>query len=100
MAMPDYKLTDLAAVKLRAVLRDSLLNFGDHQTTIYYADFIKTLELLASFPGIARRVDNLRPGYRRYRYESNYIFFTVEEDHILIRDILHTAQNITKDKLG
>ena len=98
--MPEYQISERAQAKLRALLRDSLLDFGDQQTDRYYSGFLATFELLAQFPGIARRVDKLRPGYRRYRYESNYIFFSVEEDIILIRDIFHTSQNITRDALG
>ncbi len=58
--------------------------------------FQRTFELIAQFPGIGRRANKLKPGLHRYRYESNHIFFTVEDDHILIREIFHTSQNITK----
>ncbi len=97
--MPKFRLTDTAAAKLRVILRDSELKFGRHQTDTYHAGFIKTFELLSHFPGIARSADHLRLGYRRHRYESHMIFFTAEADEIVIRDLFHTAQNITKDML-
>ncbi len=59
--------------------------------------FRRAFELIAQFPGIGRPAGEFRRGLRRYRYESNYIFFTVEDDHILIREIFHTSQNISKE---
>ena len=38
--------------------------------------------------------DELRTGYRRYRYQSHYVFYTEEPDHIVIRAIIHTKQNL------
>jgi plasmid stabilization system protein ParE len=98
--MPKFRLTETAAAKLRVILRDSELKFGRHQTDIYHAGFIKTFELLSHFPGIARSADPLRKGYRRHHYESHVIFFTADDDEIVIRDLFHTAQNITKDMLA
>jgi hypothetical protein len=71
---------ELAAAKLRIILRESEIKFGRHQTGLYHAGFIKIFELLSLFPGIALRVDHLRSGYRRYRFESHIIFSTVEKD--------------------
>jgi toxin ParE1/3/4 len=39
----------------------------------------------------------LHHGYRRYRYQSHHIFYTQESDHVLIRAILHTAQDLRPD---
>jgi len=97
--MADFRLSEAAAAKLRVILCESELKFGPHQTGLYHAGFVKTFELLSLFPGIALRVDHLRSGYRRYRFESHIIFFTVEKDHIVIRDLFHVAQNIAKDML-
>jgi toxin ParE1/3/4 len=94
--MRGYKFTPNARAALDVLLSHSLLNFGKPQTDRYMEGFQRTFELIAQFPGIGRRAGNLKTGLHHYRYESNYIFFTVEDDHILIREIFHTSQNITK----
>ncbi len=94
--MSGFKFSPNARAALDAALNASLLNFGKPQTDRYIEGFQRTFELLARFPGIGRPAGRFRRGLRCYCYESNYIFFTVEDDHILIREIFHTSQNITK----
>jgi toxin ParE1/3/4 len=94
--MSGFKFSPNARAALQIALNNSLLNFGRPQTDRYIVGFQRTFELLAQFPGVGRPADHFRRGLRCYRYESNYIFFTVEDDYILIREIFHTSQNITK----
>jgi toxin ParE1/3/4 len=94
--MAGYKFTPNASTALDVLLSHSLQNFGKPQTNRYMEGFRRTFELIAQFPGIGRPAGEFRRGLRRYRYESNYIFFTVEEDHILIREIFYTSQNIAR----
>src|ERR1039458_9750339 len=53
-----------------------------------------TFRLLADFPRIGQPVDELVAGDRRFRFQSHYIFYTEEAAHILIRAIIHSAQEI------
>jgi toxin ParE1/3/4 len=46
------------------------------------------------FPAIGRHADEIRPGFHRYRYQSHYIFYTLEADLIVIRNIIHTARDL------
>ncbi len=94
--MSGYRFSPNARAALGVLLSQSLLNFGKPQTDRYMEGFLRTFELIAQFPGIGRRASKLKPGLLRYRYESNYIFFTVENDYVLVREIFHTSQNITK----
>ena len=94
--MPGFRIAPNAKTALRRIASDSLSNFGREQTDRYMAGFQRTFDLLAQFPGIAKPVNQFRRGLLRYRYETNYIFFTAEPDYILIREVFHTAQNITK----
>jgi len=54
----------------------------------------RTFGLLADFPRVGQPVDELAQGYRRFRFQAHFIFYTEEAADILIRAILHTAQNI------
>ena len=56
--MPDFRLSEAAAARLRVIFHESELKFGRHQTGLYHAGFVKTFELLSLFPGIALRVDH------------------------------------------
>jgi toxin ParE1/3/4 len=50
--------------------------------------------LLADFPSIGTSADELVAGYRRFRFQSHYIFYTEENDHVLIRAVIHVRQNL------
>jgi len=39
-------------------------------------------------------VDELRAGYRRFRFQSHFVFYTAEADGVVIRVILHAAKDI------
>jgi toxin ParE1/3/4 len=46
------------------------------------------------FPRIGRLAGEIRPGYYRYRYQSHYVFYTLEADRIVIRNIIHVARDL------
>jgi toxin ParE1/3/4 len=92
--MPAFRLSKRARDKLLDIHERSCEMFGQYQANAYQAGFEKTFELLAMFPAIGRLADETRPGYRRHRYQSHYIFYTLEPDHIVIRNIIHTARDL------
>ena len=92
--MAKYELTDQATAELLAVYEYSEATFGTYQAEAYLAGLDHTFSLLADFPRIGLPADELRPGFRRHRYQSHYVFYTEEADHILIRAIVHTKQNL------
>lgn len=92
--MASYKLAQRAESKLVEIYAFTEINFGRYQADAYRTGFEQTFELLASFPRIGRSADEVRHGYRRFRYQAHYIFYTEEADHVLIRTILHTGQNL------
>ena len=69
-------------------------NYGSYQADFYLTGFEKAFQLIADFPGIGLPADELRPELRRYRYQKHYIFFSKETDHVLIRVIIHTSQDL------
>jgi toxin ParE1/3/4 len=68
--------------------------FGKYQAEAYYAGLIRSFGLLADFPLMEQQVDELASGYRRFRFQSHLIFYTVQPDHVEIRAIVHGAQDI------
>ena len=95
--MAEFRLSERAKTKLVEIDAYTEQVFGRYQADAYSAGFEKTFELLATFPRIGRSADELKAGYRRYRHQSHHIFYTEEVDHVLIRTIIHTAQDLRPD---
>ena len=92
--MASHRLTRRAERDLKRVLAYTRDTFGTYQTQAYAAGLDRMFGLIAEFPRIGIPADDLKPRYRRFRFEAHYIFYTEETDHILIRAIIHTAQNL------
>ena len=95
--MADYKLSPRAAQRLLDIEAFTSDRFGTFQADAYVAGLEKTFELIASFPGIGRSADEIVQGLRRYSYQSHHLFYTIAPDHVLIRAILHKAQDLKPD---
>jgi plasmid stabilization system protein ParE len=49
----------------------------------YFAGLERTFGLLADFPGIGQSADNLVAGYRRFRFQAHFIFYSEDADGIV-----------------
>jgi toxin ParE1/3/4 len=68
------------------------------QTAAYMAGMEASLDLLVKFPGIgAAAAFEVKPGLRRYRFQSHYIFYAEHADFIGIEAVLHVSRNIRPD---
>jgi len=67
---------------------------GQYQADAYHAGFERIFSLLADFPRIGTPCDELVAGYRRFLFQSHYIFFTEDADHVMIRALIHVAMNL------
>ena len=92
--MADYRLTERTRADLINIYDFTESKFGAYQAEAYYAGLVRSFELLADFPLIGQTVDELAIGYRRFRFQSHLIFYTVQTDHINIRAIIHSGQDI------
>jgi toxin ParE1/3/4 len=90
----EYRLSLRARSDLLNIYAFSDARFGRYQADAYHAGFERTFGLLADFPGIGTSADELVAGYRRFRFQSHYIFYTEEADHVLIRALIHVRQNL------
>lgn len=77
-----------------SVYETSESRFGPVQADAYLAGLEHTFALIADFPQIGRSCDELLPGLRRLRFQSHYVFYVAETDHVLIRGVMHVRQNI------
>ena len=94
VVMAEYRLSERTRADLIDIYDFSESRFGKYQAEAYYAGLIRSFELLADFPLIGQQVDELATGYRRFRFQSHLIFYTVQHDYVEIRAVLHGAQDI------
>jgi toxin ParE1/3/4 len=92
--MADYRLSESAASDLVAIYDFTERTFGEYQAEAYLSGLDRTFGLLADFPGIGQAVDHLRVGYRRFRFQSHFVFYTADADGGVIRAVLHAARDI------
>src|SRR5271170_7467924 len=85
--MPSFRLSDRARADLVDIYDFTEINFGAYQADAYHAGLERTFGLLADFPRIGQPADELRASYRRFRFQSHYVFYTDEGDHVVIRAV-------------
>jgi len=92
--MAEYRLTQRARADLIDIYDFTEGKFGVYQAEAYYAGLVRSFGLLADFPRIGQTVDELAAGYRRFRFQSHLIFYSVQPDCVEIRAVVHAAQDI------
>ena len=92
--MADYRLTDRAQADLINIYDFTASKFGSYQAEAYYAGLIRSFGLLADFPLIGQTVDELAAGHRRFRFQAHLIFYTTQPNHVEIRAVVHSGQDI------
>jgi len=90
----SYKLTQFARGQLLVIHRYTEENFGRAQADKYHAGFHRIFSLIAKVPKMGRRAGNFKPGYRRHLYQAHRIFYTVEDDCVVIHAIYHTSLDL------
>lgn len=78
-------------------MQQSILDFGQLQTEAYYHDLTHCLALLADNQEMGNSAEHIRSGYQRFHHESHVIFYTRQNDHILIIRILHKRMDVSRN---
>jgi len=89
-----FVLSVRAAEQLLDIYASTAGKFGVYQAEAYHAGFERTFDLIANFPLIGVAVDDLAPGHKRFRFQAHHIFYTVEDNGVLIRATFHAAMSI------
>ncbi len=76
--MASFRLSASAEADLIAIYDYTEATFGEYQAEAYLSGLDRTFGLLADFPGIGQAVDELRAGYRRFRFQSYFVFYTAD----------------------
>jgi toxin ParE1/3/4 len=94
VVVPDFRLSERAAAELLTIYADSESRFGSYQAEAYLAGLERIFGLLADFPRIGQDAAELRPGYRRFRFQAHIVFYSEDADGVFIRAIVHGARDI------
>lgn len=95
--MADFGLSEKAEQDLIEIYDCTEETFGAYQAEAYHAGLERTFDLLACFPRIGRTVDEVAPGFRRFRFQAHTVFYTEEAEFVLIRAVLHQSREIKPD---
>ncbi|MGF1620900.1 MAG: type II toxin-antitoxin system RelE/ParE family toxin [Rhodomicrobiaceae bacterium] len=93
----SYKLSPAAISDIETIVAYTDETFGVNQTAAYIAGLESSFDLLVKFPGIGAAAFEVKPGLRRYRYQSHYIFYTQQGDFIGIEAVIHVSRSIRPD---
>ena len=92
--MAEYRLTKLARANLQDIYEFTDARFGNYPAEAYFEGLRSSFELIAKFDGIGSSADDIRSGWRRFRFQSHFIFYTVESEYALIRALVHVRRNV------
>ncbi|MGJ4893092.1 type II toxin-antitoxin system RelE/ParE family toxin [Bradyrhizobium sp. HKCCYLR20261] len=92
--MGSYRLTIRTRDQLAQIYDYTEAEFGAYQAEAYASGLIRTFELLADFPAIGQSAEDFRRGLRRFRFQAHFIYYTVSNDVVEIRGVLHHARQI------
>ncbi len=95
--MTEFRLSERAERDLIEIYDHTEEAFGAYQAEAYHSGLERTFDLLASFSRIGRNVDDIAPGFRRFRFQAHNVFYTEEAGFILIRAVLHQARDVRPD---
>ena len=87
--MPKYRLSLTAEQDIGNIARYTIEQFGIEQARTYRDSMIACFQSLAETPGIGRKADRIREGYRRFDHRSHVVFYKSDGRDILIIRVLH-----------
>lgn len=90
----SYKLSRTAENHLADIVDYTDSTFGAHQTDAYIAGLESSFDLLVRFPTMGVAAFEIKDGWRRYRYQSHYIFYSIKADHLFVEAIIHVRRDI------
>ncbi|MDO9460364.1 MAG: type II toxin-antitoxin system RelE/ParE family toxin [Alphaproteobacteria bacterium] len=86
----NYRLSPRAEGDLEEIWLYTYSTWSLEQADQYHDEIMTAIAVLASAPGLGQMLDHIRPGYRRYRSGSHFIFYRqVSDGGIEIIRILH-----------
>lgn len=86
--MSEYQLSREAQDDLENIYRYGYYNFGETQADKYYDGLIQYFELIAEKPYQFPSIDHIKEGYRKGVYQSEKIYFRIDNQMVIIVAVL------------
>lgn len=95
--MASYRLSPAAEQDLEAIWAYTARTWSPQQAEAYFVELVHALDLLSGSPGIGRKVDHIRQGYRRF-HAAHHLIFYVEagQDGVDVIRILHEKSDVSR----
>ena len=87
--MKRIELHHLAISDIKALAEYGALWFGVEHAALYHDELLKQFVLLSEHPEIGRRIEPSSLGMHRFAFGSHVIFYSIDDDRIVIRRVLH-----------
>lgn len=91
--MLNLVLSNDAEADLAKIAEFTILNFGIIQAQKYYSGISNALNTLAKYPDLGIDHNEIKPGLKRFIYQSHTIYFSVKERELFIYRILNHKQD-------
>jgi toxin ParE1/3/4 len=91
--MSRLRLTPAARSDLNAIWTCTAKHWDIDQAETYVRSLASSMQLLASSPGLGRRIDDIRPGHLKFAVASQVIFYREARDGIRI---LHKRMDVER----
>jgi toxin ParE1/3/4 len=92
--MSAYRISPRAERDLEEIWLYTEGRWSAAQADRYAGALIDMIEALAADPGLGRKIDDVRPGYRKQAAGSHFIFYRQAPPGIEVIRILHQRMNV------
>lgn len=90
----SFQLTKAATGDLKSIARFTQEKWGKAQRKLYLKQLDEGFKLLEREPGIGKRCDEIREGYRKFPLGSHIVFYRIHDSQLEIVRILHKRMDI------
>ena len=97
--MGTYKLSRAAVSDLADIWNYTYNEWSEEQADNYYQLLLNTCNKLSTHPNYGKQYADVHPNLLGYKVQQHIIFYTKEENHILVVRVLHSRMDL-KHRIG
>tara|TARA_R100001244_G_scaffold9454_3_gene11463 strand:- start:4472 stop:4762 length:291 start_codon:yes stop_codon:yes gene_type:complete len=94
--MAELQLSRRAANDLAEIADYTIAEFGIDQARLYRDQLDACFRSLLANPQLGRSAEEVAPGLRRIRQQAHVVFYTAEQDQMLIVRVLHHSMDFER----
>jgi toxin ParE1/3/4 len=94
--MAKYQLSNKAVEDLTAIWQYTYTTWSETQADKYYKSLIQSFETLAVQPSKGKRYEDIQPDLLGYISGRHIIFYTIQQEGILIIRVLHSMMDLKR----